>query len=216
MKRGFSPATTAAFATTMLVLAIVGWSIGWLAGGTATPVGQQSPDRTSSPTASATAPKSPTGSPTRSASPTTSTTRADAFPMPDLLNKPFRAARTQALNLKLGVEVKFSEANPSKKADGTVLRTQAEAKDLVWPGLTIFLYVAGPAPAEVVPYEIGKDCVAAKDHLVDELGFKIDYPSGRNGKVYKTDPGGASVAPWGSEIKLYCSPSGAAAGVSTG
>jgi hypothetical protein len=219
MKRGFSPATTAAFATTMLVLAIVGWSIGWLAGGNATPVGQQSPDRTSSPAASASTPKSPTGTPTRTAGPTTTAgpTRADAFPMPDLVNKPFRAARTQALNLKLGVEVKFSEPNPSKKADGTVLRTQAEAKDFVWPGLTIYLYVAGPAPLEIVPYETGKDCGAAKDHLVAELGFKIDsYPSGNNGKVYKTDPAGASPAAWGTAIKLYCSESGAAPSVSTG
>lgn len=205
MKRGFSPAATAAFATTFLVLAIIGWSIGWLAGGAGNPVSQESPEPTAT-SRPAQVTKSPTPSPTPSKTPSASTTAvstADAFPMPNVVGKEFREARAELLALKVGVEVHFNA--PSERKQGTVERQEAKAGVLIQKGWTMQLYVSGSAPYTTMPNVVGKACTAAKDELVDIHGFKIDsYPSGTRGKVTKIEPTATAVVVWGTSVKLYC------------
>ncbi len=122
--------------------------------------------------------------------------------MPDLVGKKFLEARQQAFDLKLGVTVRFDEPANGKPA-GTVMRTTPEAKELVWRGLTIVLYVAG-APVKIsVPPLSGKTCNEAKDALV-QAGFRVTYPTQDKGNVVKTEPPAFTEKLWNDEVKLYC------------
>lgn len=200
MKRGFSPGATAAFVTTLVVLGLVGWSIGWLAAGTDLK-SQGDADRT--PSASPTpASKPPSKTPTPT--PSSTLTRTDYFAMPDLVGKKFRDARQDAIKLKLGVTVQFDE--PSNRPAGTVIRHSPAEKILVWPGLTIILHVAGPAPKVAVPALAGKTCEEGKDELV-QVGLRVEgYPTGNKGKVVKTDPAALTQVTWNDQVKVYCAP----------
>ena len=205
-----SPATTATFAATLLVLAVVGWSVGWLAAdgeGKAQGLGDPSPS-----VAVSSAPPPPP-SPTPDASPdqtppptaTPEPTRSNTFAMPDLRGQHFIAARKEATSRKLGVNVRFDAEGRGE--DGTVVATNPEPDLYVWPGLTITLYVKGPAPDVEVPELIGQPCGQAKDMLVDR-GLTIhSYPSGEEGNVYKTDPVAGTRLKWNGRVMLYCSTS---------
>lgn len=199
MKRGFSPGATAAFVTTLVVLGLVGWSIGWLAAGTDLK-SQGDADRT--PSASPTPSRSPSKAPSPTPLPTGTPTRTDYFAMPNLVGKKFRDARQDAIKLKLGVTVEFDE--PSGRPAGTVVKTFPEEKFWVWPGLQIILYVAGPAPKVAVPAVAGKTCEEGKDELV-LAGLRIEsYPTGNKGKVVKTDPAALTQVTWNEQVKVYC------------
>jgi beta-lactam-binding protein with PASTA domain len=205
VKRGFSPAATAAFVTTLVVLGLVGWSIGWLAAGTELASGEptKSPTVTSAPTRT----PSPTPTRTASSSPTASANpqRTDAFAMPDLVGKKFLVARQQAFDLKLGVTVKFDEP-ANGKPTGTVMKTTPEAKDFVWRGLTIVLHVAGAPIKLAVPVLVGKTCNEGKDTLV-QAGFRVAYATQERGKVTKSDPPAFTEMVWNDEVKLHCAAS---------
>jgi hypothetical protein len=200
---------TAAFVSTLLLLGIVGWSAGWVAAGSELEnKGQIDPTTTtqaSKPAATSPTPARPTPSPspTANSSPAATPTRADQFEMPNLVNKDFRAARVTAREKKLGVDVVFNE--PSRKADGFVEKTVPEAGYYVFPGLTIHLHVAGPAPAVFVPDIMDKPCEDAKNMVLD-AGLKITaYPSGERGKVKNSEPASGAAAHWNDGVKLYCS-----------
>lgn len=194
MRRGFSPAAIAAFFTTLLVLAVVGWSIGWLAA-SADGTGQQA-GSSATPTARPSRLSTPSASPSPSASP------AKAFGMPNLVGKKFREARKLAFDLKLDVTVRFDEKRDLPA--GTVARTLPEEGVLVKAGFPLILYVTGPAPKVSVPLLAGKPCSEGKDGLV-EAGLAFDgYPSGDKGHVVKTEPPALTELTWNDPVKVYC------------
>jgi beta-lactam-binding protein with PASTA domain len=186
----------AAFLTTLLVLAVVGWSVGWLAASADSPV--QETDASAKPSTPANrlsaSPRPASASP--SASPT-------AFGMPRLVGKTFRQARQQAFDLKLTVVIHFGE--PAKNLPpGTVARTAPEETVLIRPGFQIVLYVTGPAPKVTVPMLAGKTCGEGTDALI-QAGLKPhDYPSGDRGKVVKTDPPALMELTWDDPVDVYC------------
>ena len=197
---------TAAFVSTLLILGIVGFFAGYVAAGselekqaqidtTASPLVSKSPMPSPSPARPTTSPTpAPTGTPTR----------ADAFDMPDLVNKNFRDARNEAVSRKLGVNVVFNERALLKSA-GTVVRTNPEPGVAVWPGVTIQLYVVGPPPKVQVPAIIGKPCHEGKDAVL-EAGLKISgYPSGERGNVNNVEPGPGTTLNWNDAVKIFCS-----------
>lgn len=199
---------TAAFVTTLLLLGIVGWSAGWVAAGNEleyqgqvdpTTSTQASKQPTSSPTPSRPA-ASPSGAPT--GNPTVTPSREGQFEMPDLVNKDFRVARLEARAKKLGVNVIFGER--SSRANGTVVSTNPVKGLLVFPGVTITLRVAGPAPQVFVPEIVGKSCAEGRDTVLDS-GLKIkEYPSGEKGNVTRVDPAQGSPLHWNDEVRIFC------------
>jgi hypothetical protein len=204
VKRGFSPAATAAFVTTLVVLGLVGWSIGWLAAGAELASGEptKAPTATSSPTR----PPSPSVSPSRTP-PTASPNpqRTDAFAMPNLVGKKFEEARQEAFDLKLGVTVKFNAPANGKPA-GTVMSTTPETKVDVWPGLTIVLHVAGQPVKISVPLLVGKTCNEGKDILIQK-GFRVTYATQNKGNVINSDPPAFTEMLWNDEVELNCAAS---------
>lgn len=211
----FSPATAAAFATTLIVLGIVGWSAGWLAA--SSELKGLGTGETPSPSTSRSAPASATpASPTPVTSRPTATATTlppNAIEMPDLLGQKYLDARRAAFGLGLSVNVHFnrSEDEPA----GTVVETNPRAGEYVLKGWTISIHVTGAVPQLEVPELIGLPCKKAKDRLI-ELGLTIgSYPSGEKGAVYKADPVAGTKLPWNSRVKLYCSES-ASPGTSSG
>jgi beta-lactam-binding protein with PASTA domain len=212
MKRGFSPAATAAFATTLVVLAIIGWSIGWLAGG---PDGQpQSGNQSESPAPIVVTP-SPTPEPskapqTATTSPTPSPTFSlpeKTFEMPDLRGKEFMEAREQLLKLGVTVVVHFGESGQA----GKVTRTLPVRQTIYWAGQKADLYVAGDRPKIKVPEIKGKVCdPEAKEILVRGHGFLIkEYLGERNHLVWQTSPPIGTEVDWGTQVTLRCTQTGA-------
>jgi serine/threonine-protein kinase len=197
---------SAAFVSTLLLLGIVGFFAGFVAAGSELErQGQIDPTTTAqapkSPTPSP-SPARPTPSPSLSPTPDVTATRADAFDMPDLVNKNFRDARNDAIGRKLGVNVVFNER--SIRANGTVVRTNPAAGVQVFPGLTIQLYVAGPPPRVLVPDIVGKTCGEGKDGILD-AGLKIGaYPSGEKGNVTKVEPAPGTLLSWNDSVKIFC------------
>ncbi|GIH05901.1 hypothetical protein Rhe02_39680 [Rhizocola hellebori] len=125
--------------------------------------------------------------------------------MPDLVGRKFQEARQQAFDKRLGVTVKFDEPANGKPA-GTVMRTIPEAKEFVWPGLTVVLHVAGPPLKLSVPPLAGKTCTEGKDILVN-AGFRVTYPNQNKGTVSKTEPPAFTELKWNDEVQLYCAAS---------
>lgn len=122
--------------------------------------------------------------------------------MPDLVGRKFLDARQDAFKVKLGVNVKFDDQ--SYKPAGTVVSTVPEARDLVYPGLTIIINVAGPPVDVSVPQLAGKTCGDGKRLLV-EAGLRIEsYPTGQKGNVDKTDPPAYTQLKWNDQVKLFC------------
>jgi PASTA domain len=205
----FTPAVTVAFVSTLLLLSIVGWSAGWVAAGNELErQGHVDPTTSAQPTKAPTSSPSPVRSsaptsPKQSNTPTATPSRPDQFAMPNLVNQNFQLARAAAREKKLGVNVSFNE--PSSKADGMVARTFPDAGVFVWPGVTIQLYVAGPAPEVLVPQVVDKPCGEGKDAIL-EAGLKIQaYPSGERGNVTKVEPVPGTKLKWNDEVKLFCS-----------
>jgi beta-lactam-binding protein with PASTA domain len=86
------------------------------------------------------------------------------------------------------------------------MSTTPEAKDFVWPGLTIVLHVAGPPIKISVPVLIGRTCGEAKDVLV-HTGFRVGYASQNRGMVLSSDPPAFTEKVWNDEVKLNCAAS---------
>jgi beta-lactam-binding protein with PASTA domain len=183
----------AALLTTLLVLAVVGWSVGWLAASAETGGQDTSSSATPTPRASRLS-ASPSPSPSPSVSP-------KPFGMPKLVGKKFREARQQALDLRLDVTVRFDDKKDLPP--GTVARTLPEEGVLVRSGFPIILYVTGPAPKVDVPVLAGKTCAEGRDGLV-QAGLRVDFPSGDKGNVVKTEPPALTELAWNDSVKIFC------------
>lgn len=195
-----SPSAVAAFAVTLLVLAIVGFSAGYLSGPAANAGPSAAPSTSTAPTA--TASRSPSPSPEGSETASPSPSRTDTFAMPNLVGKNFIEARNDALALGLGVKVNFKEPG-LLKPDGEVLRTFPAAKTLVFPNLGIVLYVKGDPPPATVPAVAGKPCTEAITQLAN-AGFAVELPGGSNGNAVRTEPGPDTVLVWNDRVQLFC------------
>ncbi len=200
----------AAFATTLIVFGIVGWSTGWLvASGEQTNLGQ---DPSPGPVVTQETPKkttpapSPTPSPasTRSSPAGPCASDPNAFSMPDLVGMKYLEARRKAHDLGVTVNVHFNQ--PGRGPDGTVVSTNPVEKWCVPKGTAISLEVTGPAPKVKVPEVLGQPCKPnAKDKVID-VGLTIEaYPSGDRGTVYKVEPQVGTELPWNAKVNLYCS-----------
>ncbi|WP_130330309.1 PASTA domain-containing protein [Micromonospora kangleipakensis] len=181
----------------VVLLAVIGASGGWiLAGGDSGPA-----DR---PVAAATTAPAPTGAtPTteapRSTPPVTrTTTAAGGLTVPVLVGVDFEDARRQLHERKLGWRLVFGAG-----AGRNVERTSPEPGTPVRRGVTVTLWVAGPAPAVAVPDLVGDDCDDAADDLV-EAGLYPRYRTGRRGTVTVQDPAAGAAARWNDPVALVC------------
>lgn len=194
----------AAAATAVVVLALIGGTTGYLlAGGVAAdPSGPPS-----SPTASASAsaistPPSSSVSATVSAPPSTSASPAppDGFRLPDVTDMDFEDAFRQLRAQRLGVQVFFGSVGDSRM----VTRTEPPADELVWPGITVKLFVAGRPPLATVPGVVGLPCNDA-GRLVAGHGLTPRYEIGRSGRVWRQDPApGDDTVRWNDQVRLFC------------
>ncbi len=212
-----SPGTMAAFATTLIVFGVVGWTTGWLvASGEQTDLGGPTPGPTvtQEPTKRAPSPTPPpTPSPTRApAGPCA--TPANAFAMPNLVGQQYMEARRKGLSLGVTVNVHFNQEG--NRLDGIVVGTNPEKDVCYLKGSAISLYVTGPVPKVKVPEVLGLMCKPNAVAKVIDVGLTIDdYPGGDKGRVYKTEPSIGTELPWNAKVKLYCSES-ASPGTVTG
>ncbi|MGR6316427.1 PASTA domain-containing protein [Micromonospora soli] len=182
----------------VVLLAVIGASGGWLLAG--------EPDAPGSPvTAASTLPATtgdtPTGAVSTPASerPTgTRTSTAAGLTVPEVVGVDFREARRQLRDRKLGWRLVFGTGSGrsverSSPAPGTPVRR----------GVTVTLWVSGPAPVVAVPDLVAQDCGDAANDLV-EAGLFPRYRSGRRGPVTAQDPSGGSAARWNDPVALTC------------
>ncbi|MDG4803951.1 PASTA domain-containing protein [Micromonospora sp. WMMD980] len=183
-----------------LLLAVIGASGGWVLAG--------EPDR---PTASSestpppAAPSSPAGEATSTGSrpgedrPTgTRSTTPSGLAVPELVGTDFERARQELRERKLGWRLVFGDGSGR-----SVERTSPRAGSSVRRGVTVTVWVAGPAPAVTVPDLAGRSCSDAADELV-EAGLYPRYRTGRQGAVTAQDPAAGSAARWNDQIALTC------------
>lgn len=182
----------------VVLLAVIGASGGWLLAG--------EPDPTDRPVAAVTTPAAPTTAAPTSAAPRTSSpvTRTPARPtaagltVPELVGVDFEDARRQLRDRKLGWRLVFGTGTGRN-----VERSSPEPGTPVRRGVTVTLWVAGPAPAVAVPDLVGDDCAAAAADLV-EAGLYPRYRTGRSGRVGTQDPLAGTPAHWNDAVALSC------------
>ncbi|HZN18801.1 MAG TPA: PASTA domain-containing protein [Micromonosporaceae bacterium] len=194
------PGIVAAVIVGVLVLAVVGGAVGWLAAGDATdvadPVGTSAP-----PTVEPTAPTAaPTSSQPTAASAAPSGQPTGTFALPDVTGLDFQQARRQLRDLKLGVQLVFASEGEDTKVD----RTEPAAGVTVQRGVTVKIYVSGRAPLATVPGVAGLACTDAAAIVVDH-GLFPRYPTGRLGTVWDQDPEpGTGTLRWNDQVTLWC------------
>ncbi|WP_406039377.1 PASTA domain-containing protein [Micromonospora sp. NBC_00898] len=181
------------------LLAVIGASGGWiLAGGDSGASDRPVAAVTTVPAPTEATP--PTDAP-RTTPPVTRTT-ARATPagltVPELVGVDFEDARRQLHERKLGWRLVFGAG-----AGRNVERTSPEPGTPVRRGVTVTLWVAGPAPALAVPDLVGDDCAAAADDLV-EAGLYPRYRTGRRGSVTAQAPVAGTRARWNDPVTLVC------------
>jgi hypothetical protein len=116
----------------------------------------------------------------------------------------FITARDDLTAHKLGVELIF---NP-QGSDPRVLRTDPPAGTSVANGITVKVYVSGPAPTLDVQNVVGETCARAGKELAGD-GLIPQYPNGKSGIVAVTDPvAGAPNVSWNQQIQITCTPDG--------
>ena len=195
--RGWSPFAVSAIATLILLLGVAGAVFGiHVANVNATTV-LNTPSATPSVTTTTptTGPTFPTGGPTSSGPP-------DTFALPDLAGQDFQAARQKVRDLKLGWRFVFEGTD----GDHTVRATDPAANASVHKGVTIKIFVTGPAPLATVPDVKGQPCSAAADAIV-EAGLYPHYDTpARAGAV--TDQTPLATDPpslhWNDEVHITC------------
>ncbi|MFI7430336.1 PASTA domain-containing protein [Micromonospora sp. NPDC049836] len=182
----------------VVLLAMVGASGGWLLAG--------KPDRVAAPVTTggpSSGPSSvaPTGAPQTSPvePPTTPRTTAPVgLTVPEVVGTDFEAARRQLRDRKLGWQIVFGTG-----AGRSVQRTSPAPGTPVRRGVTVTLWVSGPAPAVAVPDVVAEDCDDAADDLV-EAGLYPRYRTGRRGPVTAQEPAGGAAAHWNDPVGLSC------------
>ncbi|QLQ38623.2 PASTA domain-containing protein [Micromonospora robiginosa] len=187
------------------LLAVIGASVGWVLAGDpdrstvspeATPPPAALPSRSSQVTPSQVAPTTgrsaedrPTGS--------RSTTPA-GLTVPELVGTDFEQARRELRDRRLGWRLVFGSGSGR-----AVERTSPSPGAPVRRGVTVTVWVAGPAPAVTVPDLGGQSCSDAVDELV-EAGLYPRYRTGRQGPVGGQDPVAGGTARWNDQVTLTC------------
>jgi beta-lactam-binding protein with PASTA domain len=185
----------------VVVLAMLGFVIGWAL--------HSSGSTTAQPATSAT-PPSPSASPAASEtpSPVQSITLVTLGPLvlPDLTGQDFISSRWQLRDLQLGVQLVFDPGASAATGvpDGAVERTQPAAGEPVAPGITVKLYVSGTAPLLAPPDVVGRACNEAGKAVADS-GLYPQYPGGRQGTVTSQDPAANDTGVhWNDQVQLFC------------
>ncbi|WP_200208251.1 PASTA domain-containing protein [Micromonospora coerulea] len=180
------------------LLAVIGASGGWiLAGGDSGPSDRPVATVTTVAAATETAPSTdPPGSTPPATRPRT--TAPAGLTVPELVGVDFADARRQLHERKLGWRLVFGTGTGRN-----VVRTSPGPGEPVRRGVTVTLWVAGPAPAVTVPDLVGDDCDEAADDLV-EAGLYPRYRTGRRGTVTAQDPAADASARWNDPVALVC------------
>ncbi|WP_091316146.1 PASTA domain-containing protein [Micromonospora chersina] len=180
-----------------VLLAVIGASGGWVLAG--------EPDRpTAPPAAAATIPSVEATTPAALPSPAddrptgTRTTTAAGLTVPQVVGTDFEQARRELRARKLGWRLVFGSGSGR-----AVERTSPEPGTPVKRGVTVTLWVAGPAPAVPVPDLVAQSCADAADDLV-AAGLYPRYRTSRQGPVTAQDPAGGSSARWNDPVTLTC------------
>ena len=185
----------------VVVLAMLGFVIGWALHG--------SSRATAQPATSATPPStSPSAADSESPSPAQSVTLVTLGPLtlPNLSGQDFISSRRQLRNLQLGVQLYFDPGAAAAPGvpEGAVERTQPAAGEPVAPGITVKVYVSGAAPLLTPPDVVGRACNEAGKAVAD-AGLYPQYPSGRQGTVRSQDPTPNDTGVhWNDEVRLFC------------
>jgi hypothetical protein len=129
------------------------------------------------------------------------TTAPGSFALPDVTGSDFEAARIQLRGLKLGVALVFEGTSGNHKVRATDPAPGASVKS----GITVKLFVPGPAPEATVPGVAGLPCGQAADIIVEQ-GLFPQYPTGRQGVVLSQDPVPPPAPPlhWNDSVKIFC------------
>ncbi|MFG1657848.1 PASTA domain-containing protein [Micromonospora chersina] len=181
-----------------VLLAVIGASGGWVLAG--------EPDRPTAPPAAAptvssveaTTPAAALPSPADDRPTGTRTTTAAGLTVPQVVGTDFEQARRELRDRKLGWRLVFGSGSGR-----AVERTSPEPGTPVKRGVTVTLWVAGPAPAVQVPDLVAQSCSDAADDLV-AAGLYPRYRTGRQGPVTAQDPAGGSSARWNDPVTLTC------------
>ncbi len=115
----------------------------------------------------------------------------------------FQAARQKVRGLKLGWSLRFE----GTEGNDTVRATDPPANAVVRKGITVKLFVTGPAPLAVVPAIVGQGCSTAVDAIV-EAGLYPHYDTQLRGGAVTAQAPLASDPPalhWNDEVHLTCS-----------
>ncbi|WNM41885.1 PASTA domain-containing protein [Micromonospora halotolerans] len=182
----------------MVLLAVIGASGGWILAGE--PDGPTPPPAAgpTAPTVDATTPAAAEPS-TGDDRPTgTRTTKPAGLTVPQLVGTDFEQARRELRDRKLGWRLVFGSGSGR-----TVQRTSPDPGTPVKRGVTVTLWVAGPAPTVAVPDLLAQGCADAADDLV-AAGLYPRYRTGRQGPVTAQDPVPGSAARWNDPVTLTC------------
>ncbi|MEU9511982.1 PASTA domain-containing protein [Micromonospora sp. NPDC048169] len=178
----------------VVLLAVIGASVGWILAGE--PERQAAPGTT--PPVGAT-PTSASASPTATASPTGTRTSAPAgLTVPEVVGADFEQARRDLRERRLGWRLVFGTGTGR-----TVERASPAPGTPVKRGITVTVWVSGPAPAVAVPDVGALSCSDAADDLVD-AGLYPRYATGREGPVTAQDPVAGGAARWNDQVTLTC------------
>ncbi|NUT31471.1 MAG: hypothetical protein HOV79_00200 [Hamadaea sp.] len=201
-RQGISPAMIAVIATSVAVLAIVGATGGYLLAN-ANPEASSSPSAGPTGTAATSPASSVSPSPFVDESPSTAPSGpATSFALPAGEGGDFKAYFAQLRSMKLGVVLVFGQEG---QADGLVTQTQPAAGASVHAGITVKVYVAGPAPETTVPTVVGLPCREARIPL-GAAGLFPAYVAGQSGVVLRQspDPQTGGTARWNDKVEISC------------
>ncbi len=168
----------------VVVLALLGFTVGWLAFKGGSP--------------------SSTPPPVVPVSVAPSNTVPPAGGLPDYTGQDFMTVRGELRAMQLGVRLYFGPGDGGTGDSAAVLRTDPPSGARVRPGLTIKVYVTGAAPLLTLPAVVGRACNDGGKALAD-AGVYPQYPTGRNGVVVSTDPeASATTVHWNDNVKVVC------------
>ncbi|MFC4149194.1 PASTA domain-containing protein [Micromonospora mangrovi] len=188
-----------AVATVLLV--VIGASGGWVlaSGDDDPPADRPVAAATGDPT---TAPPTdePTSSSPRTTDPAPRSTAhtSTGLTVPEVVGTDFDVARGLLRDRKLGWRLVFGTGTGR-----AVTRTSPAPGAPVRKGITVTLWVDGPAPVVEVPDLTGNDCDDAADDLV-EAGLYPRYATGRTGEVSGQDPAAGTAAHWNDPVSISC------------
>ncbi|MFC0029683.1 PASTA domain-containing protein [Micromonospora chaiyaphumensis] len=182
----------------VILLAVIGASGGWVLAGEPD---RPTPPPAAGPTTPAVDATTPAAAPASTADdrPTgTRTTTPAGLTVPQLVGTDFEQARQELRDRRLGWRLVFGGGSGR-----TVERTSPAPGTPVKRGVTVTLWVAGPAPAVAVPDLVAQGCADVADDLV-AAGLYPRYRTGRQGPVTAQDPVPGSTARWNDPVTLTC------------